>query len=80
MTWGEAFGLALVSVSVTNLARYFVKRWSERRMARYVARFAEIFPGRCMICSYHYWGWTHGHEQLPFAPPHECIETKRGAL
>lgn len=40
--------------------------------------FAQKFPGRCLICSYHYYGISHGHVD-PGTPvaEHFCIETKR---
>jgi hypothetical protein len=42
---------------------------------RFVEEFIEKFPGRCMICSYHWYGITHGHCS-PYEPvsPHYCIE------
>lgn len=36
--------------------------------------FAERFPGRCLICFYHKYGFLHGHEDLPRPKPHHCIE------
>lgn len=35
--------------------------------------FAEAFPGRCMICSYHAYGISHGYGVGPLEA-HDCIE------
>jgi hypothetical protein len=35
--------------------------------------FARTFPGRCMICSYHQYGYGVHHSD-PLPPEHDCIE------
>ncbi len=41
---------------------------------RVVEEFVERFPGRCMICSMHRYGFQEGHERDPRPKPHDCIE------
>jgi hypothetical protein len=42
---------------------------------REVREFAQRFPGRCMICSYHQFGRAYGFVPLDgSAKPHHCIE------
>lgn len=51
--------------------------WSHennRRREFFVEQFRQQFPGRCMICSYHRYGYDHGFEQSPTPPAHRCIE------
>lgn len=43
-----------------------------------VAEFQELFPGRCMICSYHRYGVENGFTVKPLEP-HNCIEAKTEA-
>lgn len=43
-----------------------------------ITDFQRKFPGRCMICSYHRYGISHGHTSGP-CPEHECIESRRDA-
>lgn len=52
------------------------RRRREARDRAYVLRFRETFPGRCMICSHHQYGYTHGYEANPKPEPHYCIESR----
>jgi hypothetical protein len=46
-----------------------------RAWARRAAEeFARDFPGRCMICSYHRYGFQNNHTDAPRPEPHDCIE------
>lgn len=36
--------------------------------------FQERFPGRCPICSFHFWGFECGREKFREPPEHNCIE------
>jgi len=40
-----------------------------------IQRFEDEFPGRCVICSYHKYGVTHGLTSGP-VPEHDCIEKR----
>lgn len=42
-----------------------------------VVDFAEAFPDRCMICSYHSFGRMNGLTRGP-VEPHDCIEGNSG--
>lgn len=45
-------------------------RGTERMLHEFVA----AFPGRCPICSFHRYGYTHGYESSPKPKPHRCPE------
>lgn len=61
---------------------FFVCGWLEhwaqerraKRMRAWCEDFARHFPGRCAICSFHYYGFQHGFEADARPPPHRCIE------
>ena len=55
-----------------------VWNWRFRVMTRRTLReFVALFPGRCPICSLHYYGVTHGYEDPGSKPEaHVCIERK----
>lgn len=38
--------------------------------------FEEKFPNKCMICSYHRFGYAQGYTDDPMPEPHDCIERK----
>lgn len=40
-------------------------------------RFASRFPGRCLICSFHNYGFQNGMTNEPLPPTHTCIENPR---
>ena len=40
-----------------------------------VREFAEAFPGKCFICSYHRYGIEHGLTSKPLGE-HDCIDEK----
>lgn len=72
----SAVGLATAAAGA--LGAWLIWRRLAHRWAMQVLRdFAVYFPGRCPICSYHAYGWHHGHESSPRPPPHECIEARR---
>lgn len=49
--------------------------WPDDEGAReIVEEFARKFPGRCLVCSLHRYGYTHGHTSKPRPEPHDCIE------
>ena len=39
-----------------------------------VAEFRQRFPGKCLICSFHAFGYANGHTSDPVPPPHQCNE------
>jgi hypothetical protein len=38
----------------------------------WVDEFHSKFPGRCMICSFHAWGYGNGMTNEPLPPVHKC--------
>ena len=48
--------------------------WLDRTHRRMAADYAERFPGKCFICSYHRFGLREGHTSEPRPPEHDCIE------
>lgn len=53
-----------------------IRQWRKSDRV-FVEEFARIFPGRCMICSYHRYGYDYGHEKDAKPPSHHCIEVGR---
>ena len=41
-----------------------------------IREFMEKFPGRCPICSYHYYGLTHGLTNEALPEEHLCLEAR----
>lgn len=52
--------------------RHTGQTWAEE----VVREFRENFPGRCLICSYHHYGYVNGHTNEPKPEQHYCIEEK----
>jgi len=68
--------LILVLVAVAAMATtLWWKRHSRRWARRTVEDFAQRFPGRCFVCSYHRFGLQEGCVRGP-VKPHDCIEGK----
>jgi len=44
---------------------------------RVVVEFSRRWPGRCLICSFHRWGYWHGFEEDYTPRPHGC-DDRRG--
>ena len=60
-----------------------IKNWRERRRSagarRTIEEFQRQFPGRCPICSYYDFGYTHGYELSSAPRPHaNCPEGRGG--
>lgn len=39
-----------------------------------ITDFVREFPGRCMICAHHHYGYMHGLTKSPQPVTHTCIE------
>jgi hypothetical protein len=73
MTPGQAIG-AYAALIVGGIA---LTAWIVHRdMRRMVEEFERLFPGECLICSYHRYGVMEGHEDGPVAP-HNCCNPPR---
>ena len=68
-------GLLLFFVSLVIVVGVWLARILKRYDEEMVDEFIDTFPGRCMICSHHRYGVTHGHCS-PSYPirRHYCIE------
>jgi len=70
---------ALVAASVLLVAitaiLWLIEIWHRRAAERRMRDFAERFPGKCLICSYHRWGISQGFEKPGSKPElHQCTE------
>jgi len=43
----------------------FLKEWNSK------------FPGKCIVCSYHKFGYNEGMTSDPIPPKHKCLYEKR---
>ena len=66
-------GVASVTFGLKGGADWITGRSAAEKM---VERFVELFPGKCMICSYHRYGLSHGLTADMEPQPHDCIEEK----
>lgn len=68
-------GLVLLTIVLRIVAgRYRAAVWAaDAQYLAIAARFAKLFPGRCMTCSMHAYGVQHGHAWGP-VEQHNCIE------
>jgi len=58
-----------------NLIRRLIFKLMFKRDIAMIEDFVGRFPGKCMICSYHRYGFTHGFIPLGDpVPEHHCIE------
>lgn len=56
---------------------YVLRRWMfGRSNEEIIAEFETMFPGRCLVCSMHHFGYGQGWEENPVPKPHFCIEGK----
>ncbi|CAB4203410.1 hypothetical protein UFOVP1382_28 [uncultured Caudovirales phage] len=59
-------------VTLTVVAVLAIVAWMRREDRRMVDDFMKRFPGECMICSMHRFGYQEGYERVPTPPPHDC--------
>ena len=45
-----------------------IKEWNEQ------------FPGKCIVCSYHAFGYREGLTEDATPPPHECLYAKKKTI
>lgn len=56
------------------LLLFVIYQLGRRHNYQMVMEFEERFPGKCMICSLHRYGYRECFESNPNPPPHDCIE------
>lgn len=64
----------LLSLSALFIVWRIAAMLLARSARNMVEEFEQRFHGRCLICSYHKYGFMHGHEDSPRPKPHDCIE------
>jgi hypothetical protein len=52
-------------------------RWRLKYYDAVIHEWIRKFPGRCLVCSLHQYGYYFGHEKFPLPPEHDCIEVER---
>jgi hypothetical protein len=70
------FLLALVLATSLLVGVWLLERRATRDT---VDSFERLFPGECLICSYHRYGYQNGHELSPHPPQHDCAKPSGGA-
>jgi len=65
--------LAIALVVTIAVAGYVWLRIAEARWRRETRlEFARDFPGVCIVCSFHRWGYQQGFERSPRPEWHDC--------
>lgn len=74
--------LIIIGVTLVSLALVYcplvLGRWLfDRQNRKWLEEFTQAFPDRCPVCSFHWYGISHGYED-PGAPvpAHQCKERK----
>ena len=69
--------IGIAVLCLVALAALAYQTWKESIASTraFIADFRKAFPHRCMICSYHYYGQSHGHvPESEVVEAHICID------
>jgi len=69
--------LMIAGILLCYLINRIFTRLEYKHTMKLCKEFAEVFPGRCMICSFHRYGLQNGLTRKPEPEPHNCIEKKK---
>jgi hypothetical protein len=61
-------------VAVCAVTFMALNAWMKADANETVREFMRKFPGRCLICSLHRYGFMHGFEKSRYPQKHDCIE------
>ena len=68
------FYYAVLFILFIALIKILLNKLSGREAIRICKEFKEVFPDRCLICSYHRYGMENGLTKKDKPDTHICIE------